>query len=52
MQPSHIIMSGRKGKIKKTVIRQDTQESTSGRERLKHVNLPVYFVPIETVWSG
>lgn len=51
MQPSHIIMSGRKGKIKKPVTQQESQESTGERERLKHVNLPVYFVPIETVWS-
>lgn len=51
MQPSHIIMSGWKGKIKKPVIQQETRESTGGRERLKHVNLPVYFVPTETVWS-
>lgn len=51
MQPSHIIMSRWKGKIKKPVIQQETQESTGGRGRLKHVNLPVYFVPTETVWS-
>ena len=51
MQPSHVNMSGRKGKIEKPVTQQETQESAGRRERLKHVNLPVYFVPFETVWS-
>lgn len=43
-------MSGRKRKIKKVVTQQESQASIGGRERLRHVNLPVYFLPIETVW--
>lgn len=43
-------MSGWKRKIKKVVTQQESQASIGGRERLRHVNQPVYFLPIETVW--
>lgn len=49
----HLILlrvGGREKKIQKKVTQQETQASIGGREGLKHDNLPVYFVPIETVW--